>query len=111
MSSGRSWKILCWNVRGLNATKKWNSIRDKIIDSRCDIICLQETKKQEFDYLFIKKICPASFNKFEFVPSNGASGGMLVAWKDSLFDGELVFHNSFAMSLEFTSRVNNAPGS
>ncbi|KAJ1283813.1 hypothetical protein BS78_03G155500 [Paspalum vaginatum] len=80
----------------------------KIVETNCDIICLQETKKAKIVHLFIRNICPVTFNKFEFVPSMGASGGMLVAWKGNLFDGELVFPNNFAMSLEFTSLVNDA---
>lgn len=24
----REWKVLCWNVRGLNSDKKWDSMRD-----------------------------------------------------------------------------------
>jgi exonuclease III len=45
----RKWKVLCWNVRGLNAKEKWEAIRDKISESGCDVICLQETKRQTFD--------------------------------------------------------------
>jgi hypothetical protein len=40
--------VLCWNVRGLNAKEKWDAIRDKISESGCDVICLQETKRQFF---------------------------------------------------------------
>jgi hypothetical protein len=40
-------------VRGLNSEKKWNSIRDKIVESKCDIVFLQETKKEQFDSTFI----------------------------------------------------------
>lgn len=44
----KHWKVLCWNVRGLNSDKKWDSIRDKIVKSQCDVICLQETKCEFF---------------------------------------------------------------
>lgn len=50
------WNILCWNVRGINSDKKWDAVRDRVVESMCDIICLQETKKQSFDLLFLKKI-------------------------------------------------------
>ena len=30
-------------MRRLNSDKKWDAIRDKIAESNCDIICLQET--------------------------------------------------------------------
>ena len=61
-SSGhKSWKILCWNVRGLNSDKKWNAIRDRISKSNCDIVCLQETKRDNFDISFIKQVLPGWF--------------------------------------------------
>jgi len=47
------------------------------------------------------------FDCFEFLPSIGASGGILIAWKDSLFRGNLLFTNDFALSIEFTSLHNN----
>jgi exonuclease III len=100
----RKWKVLCWNVRGLNAKEKWEAIRDKISESGCDVICLQETKRQTFDAQFIKKFCPASFDAFEFLPSVGASGGIITIWKSSLFSGSLVFSNAFAISIEFLSK-------
>jgi len=71
----RTWKVLCWNVRGPNSDK--NSLRDKISESGCDIICLQETKKENFDLQFIRKFYPPTFDALEFLPSIGASGGLI----------------------------------
>lgn len=42
-----------------------------------------------------------------FLPSVGASGDILIAWKGSLFKGDLVFSNDFAISVQFTSRHFN----
>lgn len=92
---------MSWNVRGINSRLKWDSIRDKVIDSACDVICFQETKKENMDLAFIKNVCPASFDLFEFLPSVGASGGLLVAWKSSVFKGDLVFTNNYAISIKF----------
>src|SRR5688572_22551262 len=94
--SKRTWNILCWNVRGINSDKKCNSIRDKIIESHCHMICLQETKREQLDTMFLRKFCPPSFDKFEFSPSQGASGGLAVIWNSRFFDGELVFSNNYA---------------
>jgi len=106
--STRSWKVLSWNVCGINSDKKWNSIRDWIIESFCDIICLQETKRAQFDVNFIQKFCPPSFDTFDFIPSVGASGGSIVIWKNCFFRGTRVFHNEYAASIEFTSLRNGA---
>jgi hypothetical protein len=74
----------------------------------CDIVCLQETKKEAFDAAFIRKICPATFDRFELLPSVGASGGILIAWKSSVFDGQQVFVNEFAISVQFFSKLDSA---
>ncbi|KAG2537850.1 hypothetical protein PVAP13_9NG327119, partial [Panicum virgatum] len=91
---------------GINSDKKWDSIRDKIKESNCDIICLQETKRENFDQYFLKKLCPPSFDAFEFLPSIGASGGVITIWKSHMFQGSLAFSNEFGISVEFTSNQN-----
>lgn len=103
----KQWKVLCWNVGGLNSESKWDSIRDKIVESKCDIVCLQQTKKEFIDTSFIKKICPPYLDAFVFLPSVGASGGIITIWKSSLFAGHLVFQNDFSISVDFTSKYNN----
>jgi hypothetical protein len=52
-------------------------------------------------------LCPPDFNSFEFLPSVGASGGILVVWKNTAFLGQLVFSNNFAIFVELTSKLNN----
>ena len=83
-------------------------IRDNITKSNYDIICLQETKREIFDLQLIKKFCPSSFDSFEFLPSVGASGGILIVWKSHVFHGELVFNNDFCLTVEFTSKHNDS---
>lgn len=60
--NNRVWKLLCWNIRGLNAEKKWNAVRSN--ETQCEIICLQETKREHIDIEFLKKFCPLRFDKF-----------------------------------------------
>jgi hypothetical protein len=87
---------LCWNVRGLNDKAKWEPIRNKIDESNANIFCLQETKKDDFDLHFIRKFAPKKFDKFEFCPSVGASGGILVCWASSYFSMHLIDKQQFA---------------
>lgn len=82
--------------------------RDRVVDSHCDILCLQETKREIFDDQFLRNICPPSFDKYVYLPSVGASGGSLVAWESNFFQGNLVFQNSYALSVEFFSMHDNA---
>lgn len=106
--NNRTWNVLCWNVRGMNAKKKWNAIKDRATESHSDVICLQETKKEHFDDMFLRNFCPPSFDKFAFLPSDGASGAIVVAWKSSVFQGQLVFQNDYALSIQFNSLHNDA---
>lgn len=101
-----NWNVLCWNIRGLNATDKWDAVRNKIEESSCSIFCLQETKKERIDMHFIRNFAPRRFDRFDYIPSNGASEGLLVCWNSSIFSGVVTTKTSFAMTLQFTSVHN-----
>jgi hypothetical protein len=58
MNNTKNWKIMNWNIRGVNLDKKWDALSNKIKESGYDIVCLQETKREHFDLKYIKKICP-----------------------------------------------------
>jgi hypothetical protein len=64
MNSTKNWKIMNWNIRGVNSDKKWDALSNKIEESGCDIVCLQETKREHFDLKYIKNFCPKKLNKF-----------------------------------------------
>jgi exonuclease III len=70
-------------------------LANKIEESGCDIICIQETKRQTFDLAFIKNFCPRKFRKFEYLPSIGASGGIITIWNSDILRGKLVSPMNF----------------
>ena len=78
-----------------------------MMEVHIDIICLEETKRESFDLDYIKKFCPLKFNKFEFLPSVGASGGIITIWNGDLFSGDLDFKNDFSISIKFHSNLSN----
>lgn len=56
-----------------------------LLDStQVDVICLQETKMMDVSRFFILWLLGITFETFVFLPSVGASGGVLVAWKNTL---------------------------
>jgi exonuclease III len=101
------WKILCWNIRGLNSESKQLALHEKVSESGCAVVCVQETKKENFDRKFIRGCLTEQFDNFAFSPSNGASGGILVAWKTSIFSGMLLEVHSFGMIILFRSAHTN----
>jgi exonuclease III len=99
--------ILCWNVRGLNDKDKWGLLRNKIEECGVNIFCFQETKSDHIDIRFLKNFAPKRFDKFEFCPSSGASGGILVAWVSRFFSVTVLEKHPFAIRLTFTYAINS----
>lgn len=57
--------------------------------------------------LFVTCVPPA-FDSYEYLPSMGLFGGVIIVWKSSMFHGTLVFQNSYAISVEYYSKRNDA---
>jgi exonuclease III len=102
----RNWNILCWNIRGFNSSNKWDAVRNKIEESGYFIICIQETKRAEFDSSFIHQFSPRRFDSFDYIPSIGASGGTLILWSSSSFVGTVVEKFQFSLTFSFTATHN-----
>lgn len=77
-------KILIWNVRGLNSSVRQDSVRTLITSSQVDIVCLQETKFAAVSQRVMLAMLGSDFSSFVELPSIGASGGILVAWRNSV---------------------------
>jgi hypothetical protein len=75
-------------------------------ESTASIVCLQETKKEDFDPSFIRKFATKRFDQFVFVPSEGASGGLLILWLGSMFVGQVRMEESFGIVVNFTSQLS-----
>jgi len=76
----RNWNVTLLECQGVECCQKMDSVRNKMLEANCDVVCFQETKKENFDNAFIRKVLPPAFDDFLFVPAVGASGGLLVAW-------------------------------
>ena len=55
----------------------------------------------------IRKFAPRHFDKFDFVPSIGASGGILLVWNSAVFTGLTIDKQSFGLTVSFTSLLNS----
>jgi hypothetical protein len=77
-------KILIWNVRGLNGFARQDAVRTLVDSARVDVVCLQETKMVDVSRFLLLRMLGLAFDNFVFLPSVGASGGILVAWKNSI---------------------------
>ena len=60
-----------------------------------------------FDVREIKSFFPKQFDTFAFAPSVGASGGILIIWNSSVFEGQLVQIQCFNVVVSFRSVHNS----
>ena len=79
-------KLLCWNVRGLNAPARRDAVRDLLRDYHATIVCLQETKLDHVDDTLIATMLGPSFTaNYHVLPAVGSRGGMIMAVSDAYF--------------------------
>lgn len=71
-------KILSWNVRGLNETERRTSIKSLISKWRADIVCLQETKFEEWSPSWVNQLWGSRWVEWAELKSNRKSGGSLI---------------------------------
>jgi hypothetical protein len=88
---------------GLNDKDKWDPIRNKLEESSANIFCVQEIKREAIDLLFTRKFARKRFDKFDFCPSVGASGGILVYWASNHFSASTIEKHPFAITLKMLS--------
>ena len=89
-----------WNVRGINSKERWDDIRDRTEESQCDIICIEETKRDFFDTAYLRKFFHRKFNQFAYVPSIGNSGGIITIWNGNKFQGTIIDQNRFQLTIK-----------
>lgn len=100
--------IICWNVRGLNDGAKRASVRNQIISSGATIVCLQETKIANWTYTLIYETVGGDLAKNAvFLPSTGASGGILLAASDRFFRLTNTHQNTNSISATITLLADN----
>jgi len=78
--------ILCWNVRGLNDGAKRASVRNLITSSGATLVCLQETKIENWNQQLLNEAVGRDLaTNCAFLPAVGAAGGILLAASERFF--------------------------
>ena len=97
-------RILVWNVRGLNSQARRDAVRVIVDSYKVDVVCLQETKIPDVSRHCILSMLGVEFdNNFTFLPSLGASGGILIAWRARLGVVNSSRVDTFSSSVQFSS--------
>jgi exonuclease III len=94
--------ILFWNVRGLNGAARQDVVRNLVVASKIDVVCVQETKMEDISRITLIRMLRQSFSNFRFLPSVGASGGILVTWCDQVGCCENSRLDNHCVSIKFS---------
>jgi len=73
-------KIISWNVRGMNDSKKRLRIRGLLREWKADIVCLQETKMEVISREVVRSVWGCIHVDWLYLGSRRASGGVLLMW-------------------------------
>jgi mannosylglycoprotein endo-beta-mannosidase len=73
-----------FNIRGLGSRVKRRKVRELIALEKLDFLALQETKLEGVSGSLCSNLWGSVECDWEFVPSEGASGGILSLWRKTL---------------------------
>ena len=76
--------ILSWNIRSLGSSGKRRKVRNIVKRYKCDVLILCEIKLDSLSQPLFRNIGGGRLNNWEFLPSQGASSGILIGW-DTVF--------------------------
>ena len=82
----RMFRMLSWNVSGINDLCKRDVLKSFLRDWKCDLICLQEIKLEEVTCSVVRSLWGNYSVDFAFLKAEGASGGIIVMWDKNTFN-------------------------
>lgn len=102
--------ILSWNVRGLNNPAKRRAVQMFVAETKCNIVCLQETKIEAMTRpLVMETLGPRFADNFLEMPTQGSRGGILLACLEGLEISENnLAAGDYSVSGTITSRADGA---
>lgn len=78
------YKLLLWNVRGLNSPAKRSTIYQVVVAADPAIVCFQETKMEVMTLDIVRHCLGNKFENFFYLPAAGTRGGILITWDETV---------------------------
>ena len=94
-------KILSWNVRGVNCLDKRKVIKNFLRSYRADLVCLQETKVQEMMINLVRNLGVGRYLNWKALNAEGSAGGIFFLWDNSCISLVDSVVGSFSVSCLF----------
>ena len=99
-------KCITWNVRGLRDPRRRGVVGRYLREWGADIICLQETMLINSDQRIWSYLGWGGNDTHVCIDASGRSGGILLAWKPSLFDREDIWRGKHVVAARLIHRAD-----
>jgi exonuclease III len=99
-------RFLFWNIRGFRWAGRQTQLRDYLRSHQIDDVCLQETIKQAFTDQELRGLEVGERFFWSWLPTNGHSRGVLIGFRDSVFEVGTVEIGSFFVSASVLRRAD-----
>jgi exonuclease III len=97
-------RILCWNVRGLDGKGRRRQLKEMVDINRVDIICLQETMKENFTVAELRGLASGKSFSWNWTASAGHSGGTLLGVKQVDLDATDMDEGKYYLSISIENK-------
>jgi hypothetical protein len=97
---GVQMKVFISNIRGFGRRGRRNQLKYFCRINKVDIIFLQETIQQDFSLAELDSLEVGDKFLWAWLPANGHSGGLLVGFRDSVFEIGSTFKGSFLVATQ-----------
>ena len=99
-------KYLSWNVPGLRDDRRRGTVGRYLREWGADIICLQETMTCQTDQQFWMVLGWGTPGAATSINASGRSGGLLLAWKEDLFEVIATWQGRHIAAARLASRAD-----
>ena len=99
-------KLLSWNVRGVNESRKRKVIKSVVRKQKVDLFCIQETKIQLMSESVVRSLGSGRFLEWKALNACGSAGGMLICWDKRVLELLEWEVGQFSLSYRFKTLEN-----
>lgn len=85
-------------MRGLNDGARRSTVRSVVVENKCSVVCLQETKLNVISNALASQFLGPNISMFHYLPADGTRGGVLLGWDPTVVDCSDVTLNEFFLS-------------
>jgi exonuclease III len=97
-------RILCRNVKGLGGKGRRRQLKERVDINRVDIICLQETMKENFTIAELRGLASGQSFSSNWAASTGHSGGTLLGDKQGDIDATDINEGKYYLSISIENK-------